>query len=99
MQTARWVSQNRPFTGRIVMKGSIGRFVTMAAIGLGLMMPMSSAVADSNDFKKLSADWWQWALSIPTSVNPLTDTTGEHCNVGQRGEKWFLAGFFVTGSA
>ena len=33
----------------------------------------------------LTAEWWQWALSIPASVNPLVDTTGEHCLVGQNG--------------
>ena len=81
------------------MKGNMGRFLAVAGICLGLMTPMSRAHADSNDFKKLSAEWWQWALSIPTSVNPLVDTTGEHCMVGQQGEKWFLAGFFGTGSA
>ena len=82
------------------MKGNMGRFIAIVGIGLALMMPLRGAFADdSNDFKKLSADWWQWALSIPTSVNALTDTTGEHCMVGQQGEKWFLAGFFGTGSA
>jgi hypothetical protein len=43
---------------------------------------------------KTSAEWWQWALSIPTSVNPLVDTTGASCMVGQRGSLWFLAGTF-----
>jgi hypothetical protein len=46
----------------------------------------------------LSAEWWQWALSIPTPVNPVADTTGDNCMVGQRGPIWFLAGFFGTGS-
>ena len=39
-----------------------------------------------------TAEWWQWALSIPASVNPLTDTSGDNCMVGQRGPIWFLAG-------
>ena len=36
--------------------------------------------------------WWQWALSIPEPVNPLTDTTGEDCAQGQFKPLWFLAG-------
>jgi hypothetical protein len=41
-----------------------------------------------------SARWWQWAGSIPAGVNPVTDTTGEHCDEGQTGHVWFLAGTF-----
>ena len=47
----------------------------------------------------LTGEWWQWALSIPTSVNPQLDTTGANCMVGQRGTIWFLAGVFGGGSA
>ena len=36
--------------------------------------------------------WWQWALCIPKSNNPLLDSTGEHCAEGQTGPVWFLAG-------
>jgi hypothetical protein len=42
----------------------------------------------------LAAQWWQWAVSIPADVNPLLDTTGDDCMVGQRGADWFLAGTF-----
>jgi hypothetical protein len=59
---------------------------------LMLMMPVRTASADS--FQDLSAEWWQWALSIPTSVNPQLDTTGENAVVGQHGKVWFLAGIF-----
>jgi hypothetical protein len=45
-----------------------------------------------------AAAWWQWALEIPTSVNPLLDPTGEHCAEGQSGKVWFLAGVFGSGS-
>jgi hypothetical protein len=44
--------------------------------------------------KELSAEWWQWVWSIPGSVNPLLDATGDFCAVGQRGDVWFLAGNF-----
>src|SRR5258708_978188 len=59
---------------------------------------------DSESFKKLSAEWWQWALSIPTSVNPLLelepkDPKEERCMIGQRGSVWFLAGVFGASAA
>ena len=76
------------------MKNSTRRFVAITGIGLALMMPIRMAMAESDDhmssadsesFKKLSAEWWQWALSIPTPENPLADTTGGKGVVGQRG--------------
>jgi hypothetical protein len=39
-----------------------------------------------------SAKWWQWAVSIPSPNSPITDTTGENCDVNQQGHVWFLAG-------
>ena len=44
-----------------------------------------------------SARWWKWALETPTSLNPLIDTTGANCAVGQTGHVWFLAGTLDTG--
>jgi hypothetical protein len=39
--------------------------------------------------------WWQWLLSIPLSINPLTDKTGQHWNSAQPlSDVWFLAGNF-----
>jgi hypothetical protein len=54
---------------------------------LMLMMPLRTASADS--FPDLSAEWWQWALSIPTPVNPQLDPNGANAVVGQRGKVWF----------
>jgi len=45
------------------------------------------------------AEWRQWTLSIPTSVNPQLDDTGQNCMVGQRGSIWFLAGVWLGGTA
>ena len=59
-----------------------------------LLMLLNTASAQD-----LNSQWWQWALSIPASVNPLTDATGDNCFVGQRGTTWFLAGVFFGGSA
>jgi hypothetical protein len=43
-------------------------------------------------YGRWAAEWWQWALGIPGAVNPLIDTTGEHCAQRQVDEVWFLAG-------
>jgi len=62
-------------------------------------------MADSNDHSRfgtlsaLTAEWWQWALSIPTLVNPLLDPNGSNCMVGQHGPVWFLGGVFLGGTA
>src|ERR1700693_3880685 len=79
------------------MKRNTKRFVVIAGIGLVLLMRIKKAFAQSPG--QLSAEWEQWALSIPTVVNPLTDTTGEDAVVGQRGPVWFLAGTSGGGPA
>jgi hypothetical protein len=79
------------------MKRNALQILTLAAIGLCLMAKANLATADADGLKSLTAQWWQWALSIPTSQNPLLDTTGEKCMVGQRGSTWFLAGLFGGG--
>ncbi len=86
------------------MKKASTLLLAVAAIGLAVLTPTSARAPDSEDWKQLSAEWWQWALSIPAPQtiapqpagfpNPLLDTTGENCMVGQRGSVWFLAGTF-----
>lgn len=34
-------------------------------------------------FSEWSARWWQWLLSIPKSLNPAMDTSGENASIGQ----------------
>jgi hypothetical protein len=55
----------------------------------------TSGGAFGKRFRDWSAEWWQFALSLPASKNPLVDATGEKCAVGQRGEVWFLVGSFI----
>jgi hypothetical protein len=83
------------------MNNHTKRFVASIGIGLALMMPINRTLGDENSesLAKLAAEWWQWASSIPTSVNPQSDTTGQNAVVGQRGSVWFLAGFFGGGTA
>jgi len=47
-------------------------------------------------YEQWASAWWQWAFSVPIASNPLPDTTGETCMVGQQGGVWNLAG--VTGA-
>jgi hypothetical protein len=73
---------------------------TAAIVGalIGLILPIQLAFADGSaapgPLSELTAEWWQWALSIPTDQNPQSDPTGQFCMVGQRGPLWFLAGTF-----
>lgn len=73
------------------------------ALASTLVVSTASWAGDGNSdepkFNELSAQWWQWALSIPVSANPLTELTdaGSICMVGQRGPVWFLAGTLFTG--
>lgn len=59
--------------------------------------------APARNGSELTAQWWQWALSIPASENPLLDETGDFAGVGQpyEGNKvFFLCGVFnVSGTA
>ncbi len=80
------------------MKGKARGFIAIVVIGLALLIPGKIAFAETESVKQLSAQWWQWALSIPTSVNRQLDPTGENCMVGQSGSMWFLAGTFGGGS-
>ena len=77
-------------------------FFAIAAIAIGLTVPVKVVSAQGlppGQLPELTGEWWQWAFSIPNSVSPLFDTTGENCMIGQRGSTWFLAGISGTGSA
>ncbi len=43
-------------------------------------------------YNQWTAEWWKYVMSIPASSNPLADPTGAHCNDGQSGPVFFLAG-------
>jgi hypothetical protein len=69
-----------------------------AAVVISLGLQVTPVAAESDSLSALTARWWQWALSIPTSQNPLLDTNGVNCMVGQHGSTWFLAGLFGGGA-
>jgi hypothetical protein len=43
-----------------------------------------------------AGDWSEWAYRFPTDNNPILDQTGEFCDLGQKGNVWFLAGSFFS---
>ena len=77
------------------MKRKLGRLSKAVVVSFMLAIP---AVGSADPLKELSAQWWQWAISIPSAANPLTDVSGANCMVGQRGDVWFLAGNFTGGT-
>jgi len=72
------------------MQSHTRTLIAVVGIGLGLMMPLRLAWANSQFFQQLSAASLQWQLSIPASENPILDKTGAKSLVGQRGSVWFL---------
>lgn len=81
------------------MKNMRRLFLAAATIVIAGLLSSNAAIAKNSvaAFPQLAAEWWQWVLSIPPSVNPLLDTSGDTCMVGQHGSTWFLAGSFVAG--
>jgi hypothetical protein len=51
-----------------------------------------NANAYGNTYGEWSAEWWQWALSIPAANSPISDTTGANCTQRQSGPVFYLAG-------
>lgn len=84
-----------------VMRNVLLSMCIIAGFTLCALLPVNTAEAFGKAKKhlmsQLSAEWWQWAVSIPKSVNPVgSDDTGELAMVGQHGDVWFLAGSFST---
>lgn len=80
------------------MKNSTRNLVAMIVLGFAVMAPTGTGPSGPRPYRDLSIEWWQWATSIPTPVNPVDDTTGKDCMVGQRGDVWFLAGTTLGGN-
>lgn len=56
----------------------------------GIMPPGGQAFGKS--YGEWAVLYWQWAIRIPATNNPMLDVTGEFAAVGQSGPLWFLAG-------
>jgi len=87
--------------GRLVLVG-IGLAVVLAqsdrAFASDARVAPPGSISRGLTYSEWAARWWQWALSAPTSINPLFDPTGADCAVGQSGRVWFLAGLPFPGS-
>ena len=66
---------------------------TLLAEGQPKIAPLNTNPGDQS-YGRWAAEWWQWALGAPASVNPVSDTTGENCDQRQVDDAWFLAGSF-----
>lgn len=60
--------------------------------GFDLTAAPESVAKNPQPKEKLVKAWMRWAMSVPWLGGPITDTTGEHCAMGQDGPVWFLAG-------
>lgn len=49
---------------------------------------------DASDLTMLQSQWWTWAAATPLEINPVADSTGEHCTRDQPKDVWLLAGSF-----
>jgi hypothetical protein len=64
--------------------------------GIQVISPKNAIAGKSQ--AEWTTDWWQWAYSIPTDKNPLSDTTGQFAGVKQPDSIYFLAGaLFIPG--
>lgn len=88
------------------MRGRTVSFVLLlVSILLALAVAAAASAANPNPrvlpvngkpygqtYGEWSAAWWQYVYSVPTSSNPLFDTSGANCDVGQSGPVFFLVG-------
>ena len=73
----------------------IGATVALAANPNPGVLPPNSH-PHGHTYGELNASWWQWFFSVRASKNPGLATNGAvDCRVGQSGDVWFLAGYFL----
>jgi hypothetical protein len=67
-----------------------------AAAGPGAQVELYPPGAQpyGKSFAEWTAAWWQWAIAMPITANPLMETAD--CDAGQSGPVWFLGGSFVN---
>jgi hypothetical protein len=80
------------FTILLGFVGQITGPAVPAADAAAPIIAQINTVPEGQTYGRWAAEWWQWALGVPAAVNPLLDTTGEHCAQRQVDKVWFLAG-------
>jgi hypothetical protein len=84
-------------TALLVMLAVVGSVPAGALAGEGKSKPRvfaPNAHPYGKSYAEWTATWWPWALREPMATNPVVDTTGANCAVGQTGKVWLLAGTF-----
>jgi hypothetical protein len=79
-------------------RSTLPMFFRAAALAVAASMA-TAAWADDDGSDLRDGQWVQWIYSIPASVSPFTDITGQNCMVGQSGSTWYLAPRFGGGTA
>lgn len=77
----------------VIMSGAIALDLASAGRTNPRIAPIQSR-PHGKTYGAWAAEWWQWALGMPPSVNAILDETGEFCAEGQTGHVWFLGGTF-----
>lgn len=82
---------------------------TTTRLGTGLLLLLCAGAVGCDDdpfveqagpaseraYERAAIGWTRWALAQPHSTgSPISDPTGERCDVGQSGDIWYLAGTF-----
>jgi hypothetical protein len=82
----------------MMSRSTLPMFFRAAALAVAASMA-TAAWADDDASDLRDGRWVQWIYSIPASVSPFTDITGQNCMVGQSGSTWYLAPRFGGGTA
>ncbi len=85
--------EKKTWRGRALLAASALALSEAAAASSPPVAPPDSSPHGAT-YGEWAAAWWQWALGQPGYANPVLDTTGEYCHMGQSGQVWFLAGTF-----
>lgn len=99
--------QHQPGFGRLDWRRVITVMCLVFVSLVGAATPASAQPANSgilppysawygSTYEQWSAQWWQWALSLPADQNPFFDENNGCANGanGQGGPVWFLTGVF-----
>jgi hypothetical protein len=84
---------------RAIMHMLLAGLIAGAAVGPSNAFAQAEPQVLGKTIGEWSAKWWQWALAIPTPINPMVDDSGKYSHVGQQGPVWFLAGVWGGGTA
>jgi hypothetical protein len=81
--------------GLTALTVSVASLAAAAALAAPTYAPPPPAAPHLKSYSNWGALWWQWALQTPAPNNPVLDTTGANCAVGQPVPgTFFLAGTF-----